>query len=170
MTPRSMHNNTEINFRIRLIVKGMFCGALMTGIAVWLAVKHGEYAATFGTGNTVLLGAALLLLPFFLLGLHRDITDSSWEGKIMEIEPCTSNSVAWIAFNTSPANNISPAKRTRPVHICSRTETHLRLRIRLDNGKIKTMVIPADCRSFCTGDHVVHFCGEKNGISHAEEK
>ena len=69
--------------RRRYFVKGIACAFLSLGVLLFFYLyAYAYFADRLGTVNGVMACILGMALPFFLLKLHRDIFDRSWEGVI----------------------------------------------------------------------------------------
>ena len=69
--------------RRRYFVKGIACAFLSLGVLIFFHLyAYAYFADRLGTVNGVMACILGMALPFFLLKLHKDLFDRSWEGVI----------------------------------------------------------------------------------------
>ena len=69
--------------RRRYFVKGIACAFLSLGVLIFFHLyAYAYFVDRLGAVNGVIACILGMALPFFLLKLHRDIFDRSWEGVI----------------------------------------------------------------------------------------
>jgi len=129
--------------RRRYLVKGIACAFLMIAIlSFFLLYGYTAFTARMGSANAAIAWVLCMALPFFLLGLHRDLTDCSWEGKVMKRE----------------AHKVAKGV----VKIQSSVEKYLRLSVKVGND-IRIVDGPADVMErFLRGDRIRHIRGTKH--------
>ena len=127
----------------RYLVKGIACAFLMIAIlSFFLLYGYTAFTARMGSANAAIAWVLCMALPFFLLGLHRDLTDCSWEGKVMKRE----------------AHKVAKGV----VKIQSSVEKYLRLSVKVGND-IRIVDGPADVMErFLRGDRIRHIRGTKH--------
>lgn len=144
-------DNRDIIEKIRrqYLIKGIACAALSLGAAGAFALFGWEsFAPRFGTGNAAAAAFLLAVLPFFLLRLHRDIADRSWEGVVLSAKKCI---VKKNAKYTTAADKGDP---------CT---DFIKLTVQLPDGDTKTVFRPMDelCL-FRKNDRIRHIRGTKH--------
>lgn len=71
----------------RYFIKGTVCAFLSMGVLIFFYLyAYAYFADRLGVVNGVLACLLGMALPFFLLGLHREIFDRSWEGELVSLK------------------------------------------------------------------------------------
>ncbi len=71
----------------RYFIKGSACAFLSLGVLIFFYVYgYSYFAVRMGDVGAVVITLVCLGLPFFALGIHKEIFDRSWEGEIVSMK------------------------------------------------------------------------------------
>lgn len=149
MTYLDPRDNRDIieKIRRRYLLKSAACVLIFLGEALFFwFVRWEDFTEKFGAGNGAAVFILLAAVPFFLLGLHRDLADRSWEGLILSAQ-------RRIGHKREPLTAVDKGDGLIDY-------THLI--IRMSDGMRKTITAPMDdIVLFRKGDRIRHIRGTK---------
>jgi len=136
--------------RRRRTVKGFACAFLTLGMAIFFILYGFRYfAERLNTVSAVILCVLCLALPFFLLGLPKELLDRSWEGKIISMK-------SHLVPHGRPSGGV--AKIEEWIVLTVQTSS----RIESVDADIKTVDRPArELSRFRVGDRLRHIAGTR---------
>ncbi|MBQ4042512.1 MAG: hypothetical protein IJD06_00830 [Clostridia bacterium] len=144
-------NNRDIieKIRRRYLTKGVACVlSFLVEAAAFLLLGWHSFAERFGVGNGVAVFLILAAIPFFVLGLHRELADRSWEG---------------IVTSAKKVIKEKNTKSSAPNKGDDSFDDYIKLMVELEDGETKTVFAPMDELSlFRSGDRIRHIRGTKH--------
>ena len=141
LDPRDDRDIIE-KIRRRYFIKSITCVFLMLGIlSFFLLYGYTAFAAKMGMANAVIAWILCTTLPVFLLKLHRDLFDRSWEGTVMKRE----------------AHQV--AKGTTKIN--ARLEKHIRLSVQVRDDLRIVDGTADEMNRFTRGSRIRHIRGTK---------
>ena len=146
LDPRDNRDILE-KIRRRYLLKSAACVLIFLGEALFFwFVRREDITEKFGAGTGAAVFILLAAVPFFLLGLHRDLADHSWEGLILSAQ-------RRIGHKREPLTAVDKGDGLIDY-------THLI--IRMSDGMRKTITAPMDDSVlFRKGDRIRHIRGTK---------
>ena len=135
--------------RRRYLIKNIACVlSFLVEAAAFLLLGWHSFAERFGVGNGVAVFLILAAIPFFVLGLHRELADRSWEG---------------IVTSAKKVIKEKNTKSSAPNKGDDSFDDYIKLMVELEDGETKTVFAHIDKLAlFRSGDRIRHIRGTKH--------
>jgi len=135
----------------RYFIKGSACAFLSLGVLIFFYVYgYAYFADRMGAVNGIAACILGMVTPFFLLKLHKDVFDRSWEGKI------TSRKIIGISSAGTRFN-----KLTRSAEFRTSVRQYVTLTVHTENDIITLHRSAAELARFGAGERLRHIKGTK---------